>query len=241
MRLPLLSLALFAAQSRQPAMIHLHVLLVDDETDMRQTVEAALTLDPFFIVRDCACGAEALTAAVAWRPDLILLDVVMPNMDGPMVVTRLRADKRTVPIPVVFLTARWELRERRQCTALGAIGAIVKPFDPMVLAAEVRRFVPLESGLSPAREGFLPRLKDDACALFDCRNGLTRNRPGPALMRINEIAQSLAGASRIYGFAGIACASAALSAAAADHLAGRARPIEVERALDRLLERIAPN
>jgi len=52
-------------------MIHLHVLLVDDETDTRQTVEAALALDPFFTVRDCASGAEALTAAVAWRPDLI--------------------------------------------------------------------------------------------------------------------------------------------------------------------------
>jgi CheY-like chemotaxis protein len=222
-------------------MIHLHVLLVDDETDMRQTVEAALTLDPFFIVRDCACGAEALTAAVAWRPDLILLDVIMPDMDGPMVVTRLRADKRTVPIPVVFLTARWELRERRRCTALGAIGAIVKPFDPMALAGEVRRFVPLESSLSPAREGFLRRLEADACALFDCRNRLMQTRPAPALVRINEIAQSLAGASGIYGFAGITCASAALSDAAANNLAGRAKPIEVERALDRLLERIASN
>ena len=222
-------------------MIHLHVLLVDDETDMRQTVEAALSLDPFFIVRDCACGAETLTAAVAWRPDLVLLDVIMPNMDGPTVVTRLRADKRTAAIPVVFLTARWELRERRRFSALGAEGVIVKPFDPTALAADVRRFVPLEGGLALEREGFLRRLEADACALFDCRNRLTQARPAPALVRINEIAQSLAGAGGTYGFAGISCASAALSDAAANNLAGRATLIEVERALDRLLERIASN
>ncbi len=86
-------------------MINLHLLLVDDETDIRQTVEASLALDPFFMVRDCASGAEALTAAVAWRPDLILLDVMMPDMDGPTVLGRLRADRRTAPIPVVFFTA----------------------------------------------------------------------------------------------------------------------------------------
>lgn len=87
-------------------MIHLHVLIVDDEMHARQTIEAALSLDPFFTVRDCASGAEALAAAIAWRPDLILLDVMMSDLDGPTVLARLRADKRSAPIPVVFLTAR---------------------------------------------------------------------------------------------------------------------------------------
>jgi CheY-like chemotaxis protein len=218
-------------------MIHLHVLLVDDETDTRQILEAALALDPFFTVRDCASGAEALTAAVAWRPDLILLDVMMPDMDGPTVIRQLRADKRTAPIPVVFLTARRELRERRRFEPLGAAGVIVKPFDAIGLAAEVRRFVPVEGILSPAREGFLRRLKADACALSDYRGRLTQTQG--ALMRITEIAHSLAGAGGIYGFAGITCASAALSDAAENNLAGRVPPIEVERALNRLLERIA--
>src|SRR3984885_13972671 len=100
-------------------MIHLHLLLVDDETDTRQTVEASLELDPFFTVRDCASGAEALTAAVAWRPDLILLDVMMPDLDGPMVLARLRADKRTAPIPVVFFTARADPSARERLLSLG--------------------------------------------------------------------------------------------------------------------------
>lgn len=218
-------------------MIHLHVLLVDDETDTRQTVEAALSPDPFFIVRDCACGAEALTAAVAWRPDLILLDVIMPDMDGPTVVERLRSDRRTAPIPVVFLTAYPEIAENFK--ELGAAGVIQKPFDPLTLAAEVRRFVAIEGLLSPARDGFLQRLKADANALSTWHRRLTQAPSDIAVKRINEIAHSLAGAGGIYGFAGITCASAALSDAAEDNLAGRGQPIELERALNRLLERIA--
>jgi CheY-like chemotaxis protein len=221
-------------------MIRLHVLLVDDDTDTRQTVEAALALDPFFTVRDCASGVEALTAAVAWRPDLILLDVMMPDMDGPTVVARLRADKRTAPIPVVFLTALPELAERQRYKALGAAGVITKPFDPMVFAAEVRCFVAVEGILSPAREGFLQRLRADADALAAWGLQLTQTPSEAAVVRISEIAHSLAGAGGIYGFAGITCASAALSDAAESNLAGGAKPIDVERALNRLLECISP-
>jgi CheY-like chemotaxis protein len=220
-------------------MIHLHVLLVDDETDTRQTVEASLALDPFFAVRDCASGAEALTAAVAWRPDLILLDVIMPNMDGPTVLGRLRADKRTAPIPVVFFTAFGAAGDHQRLRALGAAGVIAKPFDPLALAAEVRSFIAVEGVLSPAREGFLRRLRDDASMLSACSEHLRRTQPETALIRIHEIAHSLAGAGGIFGFAGISCASAALSDAAENNLAGRAKPIEVERAINRLLERIA--
>jgi CheY-like chemotaxis protein len=182
-----------------------------------------------------------LTAAVAWRPDLILLDVTMADMDGVAVLTRLRADKRTAPIPVVFLTARTEPGARQRFMALGAAGVIAKPFDSAKLAAEVRSYVAVEGLLSPARESFLQRLKADARALSACRTDLEQTRSEPALMRINAIAHSLAGAGGIYGFAGITCASAALSDAAESNLAGRAKPIEVERAINRLLERIASN
>jgi CheY-like chemotaxis protein len=221
-------------------MIRFHVLMVDDDTDTRQAVEAALAHDPFFIVRDCASGMEALTAAVAWRPDLILLDVVMPGMEGPALLTRLRADKRTAPIPAVFLTARREIGEHARYRELGAAGAIIKPFAPAALTGELRRFVAMENLLSPAREGFLRRLKDDASALSAWRMHLAQAPSGAAVTRIHEIAHSLAGAGGIYGFAGITCASAALSDAAENNLAGRAKPMEVERALNRLLERISP-
>lgn len=246
-----MTLPLFLFQAREAlsvpsgyegrGMINLHVLLVDDELDIRETFTAALARDPFFIVRCCASGAEALQRARAWRPDLMLLDVMMPEMDGPAVLARLRADKRTAPIPVVFLTARPRARELKHFKSLGAAGVIAKPADLTGLAAELRRFVAVEGVLSPAREGFLQRLKADASALSACRRRLTQTHPETALARINEIAHSLAGAGGIFGFAGITCASAALSDAAVSHLAGRAKPIEVERALDRLLERIAPH
>src|SRR5579871_318277 len=226
-------------EAEDPVLLRLHVLLVDDETDTRQAVEASLARDPFFILRDCASGAEALTAAVAWRPDLVLMDVVMPDMDGPTVLARLRADKRTAPIPVVFLTARAEPMARRRLLALGAAGVLAKPFDPMTLANELRRFVAIEGVLSPARESFLRRLKADASALSACRAHMAQADSQIALKRIDEIAHSLAGAGGIYGFAGISCTSAALADAAQSGLAGRAAPIEVERALNRLLERIA--
>lgn len=206
-------------------MIQLHILLVDDETEARQTTEAALARDPFFTVRDCASGAEALSAAVAWRPDLILLDVVMPDLDGPAVLRRLRADKRTAPIPVVFLTGRREARAAARLKARGAAGIITKPFDPLKLAAAVRRFVPAEGVLAPAREGFLRRLRADAARLSAWRTRLARMPSDTTMIRINEIAHSLAGAGGIFGFAGITCASAALSAAAENNLAGRAKPI----------------
>jgi CheY-like chemotaxis protein len=221
-------------------MIRLHVLLVDDDTDTRRSVEAALALDPFFRVQSCVASAtQALTAAVAWRPDLIVLDVKMPDVHSPNVVARLRADKRTAPIPVVFLTALAEPAERRSWKALGAAGVITKPFDPLAFAAEVRRFVAVEGILSPVREGFLQRLRADANALAAWRLHLTQRPTEAAVMRIGEIAHSLAGAGGIYGFAGITCASVALSDAAESNLAGGAKPIDVEHALNRLLERIS--
>jgi len=220
-------------------MLNLHVLLVDDESDIRAALAAALQRDPFFIVRPCACGADALRTAATWRPDLILLDAVMTDMDAPTVLARLRADQRTAPIPVVFMTKHLHARTSKRLKSLGAAGAITKTSNATALAAELRRFVAAEGVLAPAREGFFRRLQADARALAACRPRLAQTHPESALTRIKEIAHSLAGAGGIFGFAGISCESAALSDAAVSHLAGRAKPRDVERALDRLLERIA--
>jgi hypothetical protein len=172
---------------------------------------------------------------------LTLLDVRMPGMDGPTVLARLRAERHTSAIPVVFLTACLGTQECAHLKALGAAGVIGKPFDPNGLAAELRRFVPLESALAAARESFLLRLKADAFALSLCREWLSDYTPKAVLMQISEIAHAVAGAGGIYGFAGIGCESAALSEAAQNRLAGRTRGADVEQALDRLLQRIGPN
>lgn len=117
------------------------VLYVDDEPDIREIAEMALSLDPHFEVRTAAGGAEALAMVEEWTPGLILLDVMMPGMDGPEVLTRLRADPSTAAIPVVFVTARAQRSEIQTFQTLDAIGVVAKPFDPMTLAAQVRNFL----------------------------------------------------------------------------------------------------
>ena len=119
-------------------MSSVRILHVDDEPDIRDVVDMSLGLDPDFEVRACASGAEAIAAAAEWRPLLILLDVMMPGMDGQTTLTQLRKNPQTSSIPVIFMTARAQTREVEHFIALGAQGVISKPFDAMTLAAEVQ-------------------------------------------------------------------------------------------------------
>lgn len=114
------------------------VLHVEDEPDIREVVKMSLALDAGLTVKSCEGGPGALAAAADWRPDVILMDVVMPVMDGPEMLTRLRESGRTAGIPVVFMTARAQASEVAHFLALGAAGVIAKPFDPLTLAASVR-------------------------------------------------------------------------------------------------------
>jgi two-component system, OmpR family, response regulator len=114
------------------------VLYVDDEPDIREIARIALDLDPGMIVEKAASGGEAIVKAADFRPDVILLDVMMPEMDGPMTLEKLRAEPATAAIPVVFITARAQAHEVERFRALGASAVIPKPFDPMLLATQVR-------------------------------------------------------------------------------------------------------
>jgi CheY-like chemotaxis protein len=120
----------------------IRILHVDDEPDIREVVDLSLALNPDFEVRACSSGAEAITAAAEWLPALILLDVMMPGMDGPATLVELHKGPKTSDIPVVFMTARAQAREVEHFISLGAQGVISKPFDPMTLADEVRSHLP---------------------------------------------------------------------------------------------------
>ena len=89
----------------------LRILHVDDEPDIRELVEISLALDPDLSVKSCSSGSDALAAAVDWSPDLVLMDVMMPMMDGPQTLSHLLEHAKTVEIPVVFMTARAQARE----------------------------------------------------------------------------------------------------------------------------------
>jgi two-component system OmpR family response regulator len=117
------------------------VIYVDDESDIRDVAALSLGLDPDLEVRTCASGTELIEIAATWRPDLILLDVTMPGMDGPTTLAGLRRNPALAAIPVVFITARTQAREVERFTALGAAGVITKPFDPMTLAKTARDFL----------------------------------------------------------------------------------------------------
>ncbi len=114
------------------------VLYVDDEPDIREVVELSLGLMPGLAIKTCASGEEALRSLSQFRPDVVLLDVMMPGLDGPATLLRMRADPVGKLIPVVFMTAKALPQEVDRFMSLGAAGVISKPFDPMQLAKQVQ-------------------------------------------------------------------------------------------------------
>jgi CheY-like chemotaxis protein len=117
------------------------VLHVEDEPDIREVVKISLALDPDMAVESCESGVDALTQAAEWQPDVILMDALMPIMDGPATLANLRSNERTLGIPVVFMTACAQESEVKRFLALGAAGVIAKPFDPLTLAESVRAYL----------------------------------------------------------------------------------------------------
>ncbi|MDP8984196.1 MAG: response regulator [Pseudomonadota bacterium] len=113
------------------------LLYVDDEPDIREIVEMSLGLIGNLTVRTCASAEQALDIMSVLKPDLVLLDVMMPGMDGPTALARIRADKGLGVTPVIFVTAKAMPQDVAHFRQLGAVGVIAKPFDPMELGAEV--------------------------------------------------------------------------------------------------------
>ena len=115
----------------------LQVLYVEDEPDIRAVVNFALEDEGFQLV-PCTSGREAVDKAPGLNPDLILLDVMMPDMDGPATLRRLRELPHLMSTPVIFMTAKVRASEVGEYQAMGALGVIAKPFDPMTLADQIR-------------------------------------------------------------------------------------------------------
>lgn len=114
------------------------VLIIDDEEDIRELARISLERVGGLEVVAAASGPEGLELAAAEQPDAIVLDAMMPGMDGPETLTKLKADSATEQIPVVFLTGSVQEIERDRFKSLGAVGILPKPFDPMRLADDLR-------------------------------------------------------------------------------------------------------
>lgn len=117
------------------------VLVVDDDDVIREVAKVALEVVGGWQVIAAGSGSEARDLARSERPDVVLLDVMMPGMDGPRTAAALHDDPDTRAIPVVFLTAKSTDPDTMNASERNLVGVIAKPFDPMTLAAEISQLL----------------------------------------------------------------------------------------------------
>ncbi|ALO46889.1 response regulator [Pseudohongiella spirulinae] len=114
------------------------ILYVEDEADIREVARISLEMIGGFEVSICASGEQCLELAPEVKPDLIILDVMMPGMDGPDTLQLLKSIPSVANIPVVFMTAKVQSHEMDSYRCAGVLGVIAKPFDPMTLPDRLR-------------------------------------------------------------------------------------------------------
>src|SRR3989442_6341442 len=127
-------------------------LIIDDDRDLLLLVRRTLEFTAGWHVRTASSGASGIELAKTTPPDVVLVDLMMPEMDGYEVCRRLKAEPATAGIPVVLLTARRDL-DQRQLTAAGAAGVLFKPFPPDQRARPLRRLCPVPRPTPPAESG----------------------------------------------------------------------------------------
>jgi CheY-like chemotaxis protein len=113
------------------------VLIIDDEEDIRQVAALSLETIAGWDVEMACSGAQGLLRAIEYQPDPILLDVMMPGMDGPTTFRELRKNPATANIPVLLLTAKVQCSDQRRFADLGVRAVLFKPFDPLTLSTQI--------------------------------------------------------------------------------------------------------
>lgn len=117
---------------------NLKIVLVEDEPDIQEVSKLSLESSGEFKVYTCKSGNEAIEKIPQLMPDLVMLDMMMPGMDGITTLKKLRENSKLDGIPVVFMTAKSQASEMRHYIESGAVATISKPFDPLTLAGEVK-------------------------------------------------------------------------------------------------------
>lgn len=195
------------------------VLVVDDDEDIGVVAKLALSLDGTMAVEVCADGEGALVRAGSFQPDVVLLDVMMPRLDGPATLARMRENAVLKNTPVVFLTAKALPAEIDRLLALGAIAVIPKPFAPMTLLSRLRE-IWQGAGAAPGApaapatvalpgDRFSKRMARDALefsALTQSLEEADAMSRHDALLAIDRLAHKLHGAAATFGAADVASA-----------------------------------
>jgi CheY-like chemotaxis protein len=113
------------------------ILIIDDEEDIREVAALSLETVAGWQVVSASSGAQGLARAIEHQPDAILLDVMMPGMDGPTTLRELRKNPATAHIPIVLLTAKVQSSDQRRFADLGVEAILFKPFDPLTLSTQI--------------------------------------------------------------------------------------------------------
>jgi DNA-binding response OmpR family regulator len=195
----------------------MRVLVVDDETDVREMVRWALETEGGFVVDECASSPTALDMVRQARPDLVLLDVMMPEVDGVTVARGLRQDPETAGVAVVFMTACLRPEEIAGYVDLGAVDVVAKPFDPTKLPARLRRAVdatgvqppPPADSLHALEHGYRVELPD---RVRDIESALARlaTQDMKVAQQAALLAHRLAGSAAIFGMSDLSETARAL-------------------------------
>jgi two-component system, OmpR family, alkaline phosphatase synthesis response regulator PhoP len=114
-----------------------HILIIDDEPDIREATQVCLEISKGWSVTTAGSSQEGLAKAVSEQPDAVLLDVMMPDMDGLETFEQMRLNPATQHIPVILLTAKAQTDDRRRFTQLAITAVITKPYDPLTLADQI--------------------------------------------------------------------------------------------------------
>ena len=113
------------------------ILIIDDEDDIREVAALSLETVAGWEVETASSGALGLARAIEYQPDAVLLDVMMPGMDGPTTFRELRKNPATQKIPVLLLTAKVQSTDQRRFADLGVEAILFKPFDPLTLSSQI--------------------------------------------------------------------------------------------------------
>ena len=209
---------MIALRERSPLETHQakKILYVDDVAVIRVLAKLALESGGDFVVALCSSGEEAIAKAVAFAPDIILLDVMMPGMDGPATLQSLRQLPETALKPVVFMTGDVRTEDIERYRQLGVVDVIAKPFDPITLAARVNEIwqrrgqqpsmesssaeASLLAELAELQLGYLQGLSEKLAGLKEAIDRYENERKPEALREAGFIAHSLAGSAGTFGF-----------------------------------------
>ena len=233
------------------------ILYVEDEADIQTIAVTVLEAIGGFAIVACTSGKQAIEAAPGADADLILVDVMMPGMDGPTTLKALRGVPQTASTPVIFMTAKVQASEIEHFRSLGALDVIPKPFDPMTLSEQIgeiwRRWADAQKSVSPPQPAVSQKTENALQELFrryaeqlpesigeieDLWAKVASGADMAALKSLHRALHSIAGSGETFGFPQVGSRARAMELALAPHLGGAGLgPDEVE-SLSGMLENL---